>query len=314
MTNRQGTLLRLSAALAALLFAVAGTVPISAAEESEALQVRLEITDGGYKCLEGCENVEFTGPWEYVVEVDQGTLLALTFVWGHQGYVQEEHIMILRGYKLEWDKLDSEHREATVELIADKPGTVRIECDLDCELHDFMSGGHLKVGRGGGTGDVSYTPTSLTISPSTWATGGESVSLMTVLKDDKGSSVPKAEVRFFLDAEFIGLTERMEIGKGKTDANGVVFFEFQPTMAMREQVITARFDGGGVFDESEQSIEILETGVPPSGYEQEAAGLESIADRGPMALSIAIIAVWLVFAFVLYQALSIVWSGGKERS
>ena len=294
---------------------LAGGTGLAVAEEHEgALQVRLQITDTGYACLEGCDQVTLDGPWDYTVQVDQGSLLAVTFVWEHEGYLQEEHVMVLRGYGLEWDLLNSEHREATVELIADSPGTFRIECDLDCELHDFMTGGHLKVGRGGGGGGVAYTATVLTVTPSTWATGGEPVALMVSLRDEKGNAVPKAEVRFYLDAEFVGVDEEMELGRGRTDANGVVFFDFRPTLDMRAQVITARYSGGGVFDESEQSIEILEIGTPPSAFREHATELGDLADRAPSVLVVIIISVWLVFLFVVYQAIGIAWAGGPERS
>lgn len=289
-----------AAALALVLW------PLSVAHAADPVKIRVEVKDAGFN----------GNPGDFTIEVDQGSLVELTFVWNHVGYVQEEHVMVLEGYRLEWPKIDFQSREATLSFVADKPGTFDFKCDSDCEVHDYLQRGHLKVGRGGGgAAAAALTPAVLTITPSKWATGGEAVSFMALLVAPTGAPIPKAEVRFFLDAEFLGTKGKMEIGTVKTDENGVAFFDYRPTLATPQQTITGRFEGMGTHGEAEQSVVILETGSPPSAYDQAPVGLEIFRQSAPLALALAVIAVWLILAYVFLQAIGIsrVELGG-ERS
>ncbi len=304
---------------AALVGLALGVMPQHVAHADDPVKLRVEITDSGF-AYNGKEG-------DPVVEVEQGKLVELTFAWTHKGYVNDEHIIVLEGYKLESDKLTSAHREFTFKFLADKPGTFRFKCDLDCEIHDFMQRGALNVRRGGGGGGAAaLTPTKLNVTPSSWVTGGDTVALMATLNDGSGNPVPKAEVRFLLDAEFAGRKGKMDIGSAKTDAKGVAFLDFKPTLATDQYAITARFVGMGVYAESEQAIAIQSTGAPPSAYVMEPTGLEiipawaapltvGVADRpiihqildhwATFGLTLAVLAVWAIFAFILYQAFSI---------
>ncbi|MBI4308503.1 MAG: hypothetical protein HY684_06840 [Chloroflexi bacterium] len=301
-----------------LLVALAlGMMPQHVAHADDPVKIRVELTDGG-----------FNGKGDdFTIDVEQGKLVELTFVWAHKAFLRDEHIMVLQGYKLESEKLTAEHREATFKFIADKPGTFNFKCDLDCEVHDALARGYLKVGRGvSGGGAAALTPTSLTVSPSSWATDGDTVTLMATLKDAKGAPVSKAEVLFLLDAEFVGAKSKMEIGAAKTDANGVAFLEFKPTLAVERYAITARFEGMGVYGESQQAIEIQALGTPPPAYVMEPVGLgiipswaaplmlsaggqslaQQVASRWPTtALALAVLAIWAILGFILYQAFSI---------
>lgn len=282
----------LSAAVLALLLIVAGPHRLAHASGPEPVKIRVEVTDAGF-------NDE---PGDFVIEVEQGALVELTFVWAHQGYVQEEHIFVLEGYKLESDKIDFHNRETTVTFVADQPGTFDFKCDLDCELHDYLQAGHLKVGRGGGGGAAaSLTPTTLTVSPSSWVSVGDPITLMAVLKDASGVPVPKAELHFRVDAEFVGTRGQMKIGTARTDANGVAFLDYQPTLALQQQTITAHFEGLGIYDESEQAIVIKEVVTPPPAYTVAPPSLEPVRHWAPLALTGVLLSVWLIFGFVLYQ-------------
>ncbi|MDO8531377.1 MAG: hypothetical protein Q7T26_04300 [Dehalococcoidia bacterium] len=310
---------RRAAIVAAVLVALLALTPLRVARADDPVKLRVEITDSGF-AYNGKEG-------DPVIEVEQGKLVEMTFVWAHKGYIHDEHIIVLEGYKLESDKLTSEHKEFTFKFLADKPGTFRFKCDLDCEIHDFMQRGALNVRRGGGGGGAAaLTPTKLNVSPSSWVTGGETVALMASLNDGSGNPVPKAEVRFLLDAEFAGRKGKMDIGSAKTDAKGVAFLDFKPTLATNQYAITARFEGMGVYAESEQAIAIQSTGAPPSAYVMESTGLGiippwaasltvGVADRplihqlldhwATSGLALVVLAVWGIFGFILYQAFSI---------
>ncbi|MBI4199883.1 MAG: hypothetical protein HY535_05380 [Chloroflexi bacterium] len=329
--------------MAALLM---GAVPVAVAHAAdppahvEAVKIRVDLTDGGF-------NGE---PGDFVLEVEQGHVVEMTFVWAHVGYVEEEHIMLLEGYKLETEKLNFQNREGTIKFIADKPGTFVFKCDLDCDVHDYLQRGYLKVKRAGsappptqegqGTGSPTgaapsgatasgsgtapssgqavpvagptLLPTKLSVSPSSWVTGGEPITLMAVLTDAKGKPVPKAEVRFSLDTDFAGTKGQVALGVAKTDGNGVAFLDYQPTLGARRHAIAASFEGQGLYDESQQVIQVEEVGVPPSAYTMPPIGLAGFRHWAPRALVLTIVVVWATFGFILYQALGVRWARARR--
>ncbi|MBI4674090.1 MAG: hypothetical protein HY741_20795 [Chloroflexi bacterium] len=92
MNKRIALLIGLALALPPLQFVRADGPPLG----HDKNHVVVEINDGGFNGQTG----------DFTIEVNQGDLVELTFTWAHQGYVNEEHVMVLEGYKLEWDKLD----------------------------------------------------------------------------------------------------------------------------------------------------------------------------------------------------------------
>ncbi|MBI2912061.1 MAG: hypothetical protein HYY05_07950 [Chloroflexi bacterium] len=307
-----------SLALLALLLPLA---PASVTQAADPVKLRVELNDGGFN----------GNPGDFTIEVEQGALVELTFVWAHRALLANEHIIVLEGYKLEWDKLNFQQREASVQFIADKPGTFTFKCDLDCDIHEHLQKGHLKVKRSGEGSAAALTPTTLALSPSAWETGGEPVLLTVALQDAQGAPVSKAEIRFFLDAEFAGIQGKMDLGTAKTGADGTASLKFRPTLAEAQQSITARFEGVGLYDESQQAIEIQVVKEPPPAYVMAPVGLErrlppgpqvlffSVAPSNPLAPALAwgldhvapltlatvLLAIWSTFGFVLYQTLGI---------
>ena len=212
-------------------------------------------------------------------------------------------------------RIGNESRRAQLQFIADQPGGFTFECDLDCELHDYIQFGKLKVGRGGGAGGVAnYTPTSVKVTPSTWATAGENVTLMAVLQDENGVPVPKAEIRFALKTEYTGVPAQMDLGAAQTDANGVAFFDFRPTVAGPRQVVTASFAGVGLLDASEQSIDIIQAGPPKPAYQVNQGSLAGLRRQGPVWLGVGVAAVWLVLAYVVFQTAGVAWTDRSGRA
>ncbi|MBW7881302.1 MAG: hypothetical protein H3C34_01465 [Caldilineaceae bacterium] len=312
---------RLRSYLAMLIVLFMAALPMDAAHGQtspgqEPIQVQLAATDSGFECLAGCDAVHFDGsPWIYTLEVEESSLVELTFIWQHATYLDESHIMVLDGYKLEWDQIDFYNQEATLRFIADQPGTFTFKCELECHLHDFMQRGHLKVRRtgAGSDGAAALTATALTVAPSSWTTEGETVTLMTLLRDAQGAAVPKAEIHYYLDAEFAGTKGNMEIGRAKTDANGVAFLDFRPTLSIPQQVITARFSGMGIYDESEQTFAIEVTGVPPAAYTVAPVGLEELRRWAPAVLVAVVLGIWAIFGVVVYQLYRIWRLGTAEE-
>ncbi len=314
--NRRAIIASLLMMLAALALA-----PAAHAQGPAPLKLRVEVTDGGFK--------------PDTIEAQQGQMVELTFVWAQTAHPNDEHIMVVDGYHLESDKIDSTHRETTVKFIADKAGTFAFRCDLDCEAHDFLQAGHLKVTAGGSGGTAALTPTTLSVSPSSWVTPGDPIVLMVVLRDNQGAPVSKAPVEFSLDAEFGGVKGAMNIGEAKTDSNGVAFLAYQPTVREVQQNITAQFDGMGTYGESKQSVQLRLIATPPSAYQAPPTGLPgtpAYASLTPGSTSLSATSVvawglthwqevplvllvggvWLAFAYVVWQALGVAWVRPRE--
>ncbi len=285
-------------ALTLILMALAFTPVAYGQSGADPVKVRIEIDDLGFP----------GGDPDFTVEVEQGRLVEMTFVWAHKGYLQEEHVMVLDigNTRLEWDKLDFQNREATLKFIATDAGTFDFKCDLHCEVHDYIQKGHLVVKRGGG-GGASLTPSTLEVIPSAWVSTGDPISLTTRLTDPNGNPVSKAPVRFYLDATFAGTKEKMPIGTVKTDANGIAFLDYAPTVDMEKHVITARFAGMGVFDKSETALEISQALPAEPAYEREPGVLQLFWDLGPPTLTVATMVVWALLLFILFQGISVAW-------
>ncbi len=316
-------------AAAALLALLAAGAPLYGAHfralaAAEPVKIQVELNDGGFNGNSG----------EFDIEVEQGQTVEITFVWHHTVYPQEEHILVLEGYKLETDKINAEHPDGSFKFLADKVGTFNFKCDSECETHDLFQKGYLKVksGSGGGAaasgGSSGRTPTSLALRSSTTVqTAGKGpLTLTATLKDESGVAIPKAEVHFLVDAEFAGTKGQMEIGAGKTDANGVATLNYQPTIATSKLKITAHADAVGIYDESQQAIEIDQIGEPPSAYAQSPTGLDnaptiwlgsnphspaatawswSINHWGPLGISAVVLIVWSTLAYALFQVYGI---------
>ncbi len=285
--------------------------PKQAAHADSPVKVRVEVTDVGFKPA--------------TVEVEQGQLVELTFVWAHQAYPGEEHIMVLEGYRLETEKINAGHREATIRFIADRSGTFTFKCDLDCELHQYLQNGVLKVRPGGG-GGASRTPTVLRVTPSADTTDGKGVDLTVMLRDPSGGPVAKAEVKFYLETEFVGTKGLMEVGRVKTDDRGLAVWEYRPTVGQPEHRLTVRFEGMGIYDESQQTVIIRQVSTPPAAYVPAPVGFEKAPrlpatlargapdwavsawswatnNWGPLTITTLVLGVWAAMARAVYEAL-----------
>ncbi len=285
------------------------------AQSSDAVKIKVEITDAGLRCAPESNNCLGIRDGQFTIQVEQGQAAELTFVWAHQGYIQDEHILILEGYGLESEKLTSQHKESIFKFIADKPGQFRFKCDLQCEIHDTLQKGRLSVTRGGSGGSnsaASLTPTTLTLSSSSTITTGEPVSFTAVLKDRDGAPVSKAEVHFYVDAEFAGSKGKMAIGLSKTDAKGVALLDYKPTIEMEKHTISASFEGVGIYAESQQATDIQQIGPTDPAYQTAPVGLEGVKLWVKLTVVVIIGSVWLTFGFVLFQAMGVAWVRDKR--
>jgi hypothetical protein len=276
---------------------------------SQPVQIRVEINDDGFN---------HNGGGDFNIDVELGQVVELTFVWAGEKNPDDEHIFVVDGYNLKSGKINSTHRETTLKFVADKVGTFDFKCDIDCENHDLLQKGHLNVKAGsGGTGTGSEdarTPTSLAVTASA-PEAGAATTLTAVLTDADGAPVPDVEVTFSADAEFVSTKGQMEVGKAKTNADGVATIDYQPIP--EAQKITAHFEAVGLYGASQQTIEIKQTGTG-STYKMAPVGLENAPKSwalnhwGPLAILALVVGSWLVFGYVLYQVFGIARSRARR--
>lgn len=279
---------RIAILLAALLVALTLSSGLGYAE-GEPVKIKVPITDNG-----------FNGDPNYMLEVEQGKSYELTFVFAQKGALGDGHVIVLKGYGVETDEIGFHNPEVALKFVANRPGTFELTCSNDCDIHDKLKSAHLKVkGAAGGSGAAALEPTALTLFPSAWQVAEGPVKLSATLKDGAGNPVPKATVRFYVDGEFAGTKGAMEVGAAKTDAKGMAAVSYNPTFAGQQQV-AARFEGMGIYAESEKAVQIKVASARPA-YAVAPIGLDAIRSRAPIALAMLVLSIWCTFGFVLYQ-------------
>ncbi len=263
------------------------------------LKITVKVTDGG-----------FDPP---TVEVPQGASVELTFVWANQAHPTDEHIIVIPGYKLESEKIDSTNKQTTVKFIATQTGTFAYKCDVECDAHDSLQHGEIKVtagaggaATGGGAAGSQLQASKLVFDPTSGVVvNGNTVALSATLQDKDGKPIAKQEVQFFAEQQFLGRTGQVEIAQAKTNANGVAYAIYHPTTPNAEK-LTAKFAGGGVFDGTEQTVELAASPkFAGKAIPSEDDNLHGIKTVAPYALVLLIGSVWATFAFILYQAWSV---------
>ncbi len=301
--------------LAALVVVAGAWLPswhVAHAEGPEPTKIRVEITDNG-----------FNGKTDLVVDVPQGQVVEITFVFAQTIDRDDTHVIALKGYGLETDEISFYNPESTLKFVADKPGTFEFACELDCKIHDKLKSAHLKIGgsgsasgstsgAGGSSASSSIGATSLSLTPSTWNVTTGAVILTASLKDAKGAAVPKADVAFFVEADFAGTKGLRVIGEARTDKEGTAQLAYQPTVS-GEQHFVARFEGMGLYGESEQAVQVAVSGDLPN-YVIAPAGLDALRQRAPFVLGLVVLAVWSAYGFVVYQAYRIARNGSLKAA
>jgi plastocyanin len=276
-------------ALVGLIFAVAagaaGQVRASGLADTTPVDAQVQITDTGFQPA--------------TVNVTQGVEVHLTFVFAEKAFPDDSHTISLDGYNLDTDTIDKDHPQSTLKFIANKSGTFGFSCANQCSIHDSLQNGKLVVGGAGAGAAASFTPTTLSLKPSTYATAGGPILLTALLADAKGAPVSKATVTFYEDATLGSTSGQMEIGTARTDGNGVAFLYFQPTLDDPQQTITAKFGGAGVNAESSGTIHIRQVDNPPPAYVTEPVGLAGLRAIAPSAFEVVIALVWATLLLVL---------------
>ena len=246
------------------------------------------------------------------IEVDQGALVELTFVWANQAHPDDTHVIVAPQLKLQSDMITSANKTTTLKFVATNSGTFNFKCDVECDVHAALQHGTIKVkaAGSGATGTSALQPTKVSIDQTGVFVRGSTVTLAAFLYDAKGQPIPKAEVTFYAEEEFVGQKSLVDIGKAKTGPSGLAQLVYHPHSPEAEKLVV-KFDGMGVYDASEQSVEVPANRLfGPPKWEPEIA-LHGIRAWAPVGLVALIGGIWVTFGYILYQAWSVSRDGAE---
>lgn len=259
----------------------------------------------------------FNGQPELVIEAEEGQEVNLTFVWADKAVPDNAHRISIEGYDLQTKIIDIDDPEDTLSFVADQTGSFLIECDWRCEGHkEALQNATLKVGGGsGGAPSASYVSTSLAFGLIPVETARGPVALTATLQDESGAAIAGAPVRFYVPTDFAGTEGLMEIGQVETDDYGMALYEYTPTFN-GEQAIIARFDGLGLYEETETTIPVNVQNAEPA-YSVPPPGLESLREWAPLGIGLIVGTVWLTFlyaGFNVYRMARDAGGGGADEA
>lgn len=209
-------------AASALLLVAPGNVHRALAQTPEPVKFRVPITDDGWPSS------------NFSLDVEEGRTVEITFVWEQKVHLSDAHVFVVEGYNLEADEINFEHREATLRFVANKAGTFRLKCDLECEIHDKLKNGAVNVARAGagpapgassssaGAGVETRPRTDLLLGAPVEAQVGGAVRFTANVRSAVGAPIAGApvvlyEVTGFYDTK----VQEVEVARGTTDKEGV---------------------------------------------------------------------------------------------
>lgn len=246
------------------------------------------------------------------LEIDAvvGQEIEITFVWADEAVPDNAHRLLVKGYGLQTELLDSDNREATLRFVADRVGTFEVVCDWRCEGHtSALQGAKLIVADPHPGDQVTLIPTSLLLAPVA-APDSSAVTLSATLTDTAGAPVAGAPVRFYLRTSFVGVEGDAEVAAVLTDDAGAARATYRPT-SDGEHLFVVRFPGSDLHAEADEVLSVDVDRASPA-YVVAPRGLEALSDVVPLVFAMVVISIWTTFAYVLLQVVLI--RRGRTRS
>lgn len=291
MSNKLHHATALAVLAVTILAAAGGIATRSAYADDPPVQITVKATDTGFD--------------PNVITVEQGKTVQLTFVWANDGHPNDEHIITIPDYKLESDKISQSNKTSTVTFIATKTGTFFFKCEIECDTHDLLQQGQLKVVAGSSGASAALQKPTIALDPQAGVViKGGTVSLAVTLQDKDGKAIPKADIAFFARREFLGVSGEVAIGVAQTGPSGLASIVYHPTTTDPE-VLTAKYAGGGIYDSAEQAINLVGSQQFAPQAHPSPADLHGLKSNAHIALIVVIASVWAVFLLVLLSVVSL---------
>ncbi len=238
------------------------------------------------------------------IELVQGALVEITFEWASKAHPENTHIIVLDGLKLESELISAKNPKSTVKLVATNAGTFGFKCDVECEGHETLQKGTIKVKAGASGGASNLQPSKISVESSGVFVQSNKVTLAAFLLDSSGQPIPKAEVTFYSEEEFVGQKGLVWVGTAKTTPTGLAKVVYYPTDSAPSKLVI-RFEGAGIYDASEQTIDLPGNRLFGPAPAPDHVSLGILRSGAPVVLVGIIGSIWAMFAFILYQAWSV---------
>lgn len=141
---------------------------------------------------------------------------------------------------------------------------------------------------------------------------GQSATLRATLSDGDGAPITGAPITFWVSLHFFDHTDTLRLGTARTNFRGVASLTFNPTIDGRRH-LAAAFEGSADLAPSEASLPVtVASGVLPEAARPAAPVLPWMTRSRTVALLLpAILGVWIIFGYALYQMTSIAAEGRR---
>jgi hypothetical protein len=247
----------------------------------------------------------------FVIEVNQGDKVRLTFVYGDWDLSQDNpHVITIDGYNVVSPKLRRTTPNSTVEFVAGQSGDFRMHCSLPCLGMENLQEGLLRVNVGSGAG-LTKTSTFIThveVHPP------NVLHIVANVVDENGLPVAGVTVGFDVNTT-LGL---MEVGTNITSADGVADYQYALPSTL-ERGIEVLFRGSGHYEPSNATEAFLPIVSPSSSaivppyvsgqnpmIDLRLVGVEPIPAAVIVSLVILVVgSVWMVYIYAIKQIVGI---------
>ena len=123
----------------------------------------------------------------------------------------------------------------------------------------------------------------------------DTIPITAVLKDGKGSPIPRAPVILWSPASFLGTGGALRLGQSITDAQGKAIFHYEPR-SQGPVTLNAYFPGDSRYEPVQASVELRVQGA--AQLYQQTAGIH-VPGVGVWMLVALMIGVWSVYLTVM---------------
>jgi len=237
-----------------------------------------------------------------VVEVTEGELVEITFVYGDSHLPQDNpHVIFIEGLGLESPQISRARPEVAVRVTAEHSGRLLFKCTAYCTGHDRLQAGYLRVRPAAATGAVPAATTRLQLLAAPPDVPGAKAALRAQLSSDDGQPVEGVLVRFEQQATLVK-TGWAPIGGARTDGRGVALMEYAPFGDAERVPVRALFEGTVRYQAAQAEV-VLELPALVSWWAPPEEVRVPIV--GTWLLWAIVAAVWLTFAYALYQVFTL---------
>ncbi|MBI3975562.1 MAG: hypothetical protein HY334_04140 [Armatimonadetes bacterium] len=237
-----------------------------------------------------------------VVEVTEGELVEITFVYGDSHLPQDNpHVIFIEGLRLESPQISRARPEVAVRFTAEQSGRLLFKCTAYCTGHDRLQAGYLSVRPASAAGPVPAVATVLQLLAAPPDVPGAKAALRAQLSSDDGQPVEGVLVRFEQQAALVK-TGWAPVGSARTDPRGVALIEYAPFGDALRVPARAVFEGNVRYQPAEARA-VLDLPALPSWWAPVAEVRVPVV--GTWLLWLVVSAVWLTFAYVAYQVFTL---------